>query len=73
MHSEVLKMNKISTWFYEKEKRKIESELDLNGLEIKDPDKFYKYVNKIKKKNMIYTAIFIILIIAIIIKQLRGG
>lgn len=60
----------IKKWMYEREEKRINMELDMNGLEIRDPDKFEKYIKRLSRKNLIYNIIFAILIMVLILKWL---
>lgn len=66
-------MNRLRKFFYEKDKAKMLQELQEYGLQIIDEDKFHRHVMQTSKKNMMYTVLFILLIIAIIWKWVYGG
>ena len=66
-------MNKLYKWFVGRAERNLTQELDANGLEIKDANKFYEYKKKLAKKDMIYTLIMVILLIFIIYRWFTGG
>ena len=66
-------MNKITKWFYERERKKMTQEVDEYGLQIIDEDRFHRHVLKVTKTNIIYSIIFFSLVILVIIKWIRGG
>lgn len=63
-------MNKIQRWFYDKAKIKMNAETIECGLSIIDEEKFDKKIRDVARKDVIYSVIFFLLILSLIIKWL---
>ena len=61
-------MLKIRQWFYDKAKKNTLKEMEQYGIRIIDEDKFHKRLLVMSKSDMIYSIIFLIVIIGLIIK-----
>jgi hypothetical protein len=66
----IKKMNKIFKWFYDKEKKIRVNELYKAGLRIKDESKYDEYLIKSTKKNIIYNAVFLLVLFIVITRWL---
>jgi len=61
-------MNKITKYFYEREKKNELQESEKNGLQVVDEEKFEKRIMTLTKNRLIYTVI-LCLIVGVIIYQ----
>lgn len=67
MHAKGEKMNKLTKFFYLRERRRADEEVAERGLSIIDEDKFDTYIKKLTRNNIITTILFALLVVAIIL------
>ena len=61
-------MSKLFDWFFQKTLNKKKGELDEIGVTVHDPEKFNRHVKKMAKRDIVYTIVFILFILFVILK-----